>query len=619
MKNAIPVVLSLLALIAIVAHAFLPPRIYINAVVTTDGNGSLLSPYRSPVAALKAVRERQLKGAELVFAPGTYELPEGLELDARDTNLCLRARKAGTVRLTRSITVPKDGIVPCAAPPPPAAASCFGTILPHAPLFFYDHRWAVSARWPNEGWAYFTEVVDSGLRSECKPGISPDRPAVAGSFVFPDSRPERWNLEDGVYLAGYFTHDWSFEQIRIESYSASNRVMKLAGPARFGLNSGTWSTEKGRRIYAYNVRSELDAPGEYFWDRQTGKVDFIAPTNGVTEFRVAVNEGPIVTAKGAVGLKFRGLCFEYAAGDGLRLEDCRDCRVENCTIANVGGNAVTIKGGERCAVTDSRLDACGLCGVEVIGGDRRRLTACGHRIAGCDIFRYGTLCRCYATGVRMNGVGITVSGNRFTDAPHTAVLYGGNDHLIESNEVWDIMRETGDAGAFYTGRDPTSYGNVLRFNYVHDIGRLDGAPNTMAFYLDDCDVGDTLISNRIVNVARGMMVGGGHHNLVLGNVFERCRIGISVDARGVEWNDRWDSKIDKSWQITRKVQEMKPDEEPWCSRYPRLKAYLADHPREPRHIRLEGNVFRQCEKPILLDMKAQYQPLIEQVNNVITP
>jgi len=50
---------------------------------------------------------------------------------------------------------------------------------------------------------------------------------------------------------------------------------------------------------------------------------------------------------------------------------------------------------------------------------------------------------------------------------------------------------TGDAGAFYTGRDWTSQGNVLRHNYVHDLGGGDaGHVNTMGMCFDDCDCGD---------------------------------------------------------------------------------------------------------------------------------
>ena len=293
--------------------------------------------------------------------------------------------------------------------------------------------------------------------------------------------------------------------------------------------------------------------------------------------------------------------------------NCTNCSVRCCRVRNVGGNGVTIRGGRSCLVQVAFIEGCGLGGVDVSGGDRWSLTPCNHAVEGCVISRFGMLQRTYAPGARVGGVGVRLADNIFHDAPHSAVLYTGNDHLFVRNEVYGIMRETGDAGAFYSGRDPLSRGNVLRFNYVHDLGRPgDSAANTMAFYLDDCDAGDTLVSNRVKNVARGLMLGGGHDNHILGNTFENCAIGMSIDARGVVWSDRWDSPIDTSWQMTRKVKEMQVDREPWRSRYPLLLTYLEDGPREPRHIEVIGNTFTACKQPVVYSMKAdQYKHLID--------
>ena len=569
-------------------------------------------------AAVRAVRGCAEHPTDIVFAPGTYEFAEPLEIGPAGGCVRLRAATPGTVRLTRSVAATPGGTVDCTEPPAPDAENFVNTRA-HAPLFFYDHKWAVSARWPNEGWAYFTKAVDSGLRSRIRGGIAPDAPAVAGSFVFDSDRPSKWNFEEGVYLAGYFTHDWAYELLKADSFVAtpSNRVMKMRGAAQYGLASGTWSSEKGRRFYAYNIRAELDAPGEFFYDRKTKKVDFIPPAEGVKEFRAVTKGGPIVRLNGATGVAFEGLTFEYAVGNGLDFNSCTNCRVENCTVANVGGDGIALLGGRGCTVRSTLIDTTGLCSVRIAAGDRWTLTSCEHLVEDCEMVRFGTVRRTYAPGVHVQGVGTTLRGNRLHDAPHSAILYHANDCLFERNEVWDIMRETGDAGAFYTGRDPTSRGNVLRFNYVHDLGRPgDTAKNTMAFYLDDCDAGDTVASNRVKNVARGLMLGGGHDNHIIGNVFENCAIGMSIDARGVVWDDRWDSPIDKSWQMTRKVKEMHVEREPWRTKYPLLLTYLEDGPREPRHIDVVGNTFTNCKEPIVWSMRAdEFKHLIHWADN----
>ena len=79
---------------------------------------------------------------------------------------------------------------------------------------------------------------------------------------------------------------------------------------------------------------------------------------------------------------------------------------------------------------------------------------------------------------------------------------------------------------------------------------------------------------------------------------------MSIDARGVVWDDRWDSPIDKSWQMTRKVKEMHVEREPWRTKYPLLLTYLEDGPREPRHIDVVGNAFTNCKEPVVWSMRA---------------
>jgi hypothetical protein len=55
----------------------------------------------------------------------------------------------------------------------------------------------------------------------------------------------------------------------------------------------------------------------------------------------------------------------------------------------------------------------------------------------------------------MNGVGVKVSHNKMYDTPHNVILFGGNDHVMEYNLIYNAVTETGDAGAIYAGRDWT--------------------------------------------------------------------------------------------------------------------------------------------------------------------
>ncbi len=132
----------------------------------------------------------------------------------------------------------------------------------------------------------------------------------------------------------------------------------------------------------------------------------------------------------------------------------------------------------------------------------------------------------YAAGIHLSGVGNRVANNLIHDAPHSAVLYGGNEHVLELNEIHHVAQEPSDVGAFYTGRDWTTQGNLLRWNYIHDLGAR-GAVGTMGIYLDDCDSGDSLVGNVFYRAGRVAFIGGGRDNLVENN--------LMVESFAVTW------------------------------------------------------------------------------------
>jgi hypothetical protein len=181
--------------------------------------------------------------------------------------------------------------------------------------------------------------------------------------------------------------------------------------------------------------------------------------------------------------------------------------------------------------------------------------------------------------------------------------------LLESNDVHHVLLETGDAGAFYTGRDWTTQGNVLRGNFVHDIGggttAAEGADaavsgtNAMGFYFDDCDCGDEVTDNRFRNVPRAIMVGGGRDHPIRGNVFENCRLAISIDCRGITWGDKWKTPEGENL-LEKKARAIGYDGGVWAERYPRLARILDDHPREPLYNPIEGNTFINCDNVLAI-------------------
>ena len=72
---------------------------------------------------------------------------------------------------------------------------------------------------------------------------------------------------------------------------------------------------------------------------------------------------------------------------------------------------------------------------------------------------------------RRGGVGQRVRHNLMHDGPHNAIQLGGNDHLIEFNDVHSAVRESDDQGAMELWRNATYRGVVFRYNRFRSVGK----------------------------------------------------------------------------------------------------------------------------------------------------
>ena len=72
-----------------------------------------------------------------------------------------------------------------------------------------------------------------------------------GAFIYSNPRAKRWNFAEGVWLNGYWTHDWDNHSVKAASYGAengTNDVIRLAATIPYGVMGRTWG-RKERRFY----------------------------------------------------------------------------------------------------------------------------------------------------------------------------------------------------------------------------------------------------------------------------------------------------------------------------------------------------------------------------------
>ncbi|MCE5326533.1 MAG: right-handed parallel beta-helix repeat-containing protein [Planctomycetaceae bacterium] len=473
------------------------------------------------------------------------------------------------------------------------------------PEVFFNGKPMPVARWPNQGWVTIAKVLDGGLK---KTGKEPAA-AKGGTFQYSDERPARWNIEAGVWLTGYWCHDWSDETIRVKSIDSGKKTITLAAPHHYGVGG-----QGKRRYFALNLLEELDVPGEWYLDAKAARLYFYPPADlAGGEVVLSLLDEPLVRIRGASHVSIEGLTLEACRGEAISVEGGAGVRVAQCLIRNTGGRGAAISGGQDNGVWACEIMNTGLSGISINGGDRATLAPAGNWATDNHIHHFSRLQRTYAPGVALNGVGNRVAHNLFHDAPHCAVLFGGNENVIEFNEFHSVCQETGDVGVIYTGRDWTVRGNVIRHNFIHDVTGP-GVLGASGVYLDDCASGTIVYGNVLYKVQRGLLIGGGRDNVVENNLIVDCPRSISFDDRGLGWMKHHVSGI-----MTQRLGAMPYQTPPWSTKYPQLLKLAADEPGAPKGNVLRHNVIAHSPKMELAAAVTRYGTVKDNLTTDASP
>ncbi|MBM4045739.1 MAG: right-handed parallel beta-helix repeat-containing protein, partial [Planctomycetes bacterium] len=210
----------------------------------------------------------------------------------------------------------------------------------------------------------------------------------------------------------------------------------------------------------------------------------------------------------------------------------------------------------------------------VKGGDRKTLTPGGHFVENCHIHDFSRLDRTYTPAVWMDGVGNRIAHNLFHDSPGHAIRLEGNDHAIEFNEIHHVVTETDDQGGLDIWFNPTYRGNVMRFNFWHDIGN-GGEFSQAGIRLDDAISGVHIYGNVFWRCSNGhfggLQIHGGKENVVENNLFADCKYAVSFSGWGEK---RWKEFL-ASDATVKALQAVDAANPPYSTRYPAL-ARLAE-------------------------------------------
>ncbi|OGV89744.1 MAG: hypothetical protein A3K19_04975 [Lentisphaerae bacterium RIFOXYB12_FULL_65_16] len=457
-------------------------------------------------------------------------------------------------------------------------ASVGKKVSPRLEVFLNDTPMDIS-RWPNEGFIKIEAVLGSTERD-----VRGWKSCVEGIFQYEGDRPRRWVGEKDAWVLGYWGRDWALQRHKIKTLDPEKRVIAVEPPYH------TYGYHKGQWFCGLNLLCEIDRPGEWYIDREAG-ILYLWPTDSLDKSTVEVSMASgLFTLTDASYVTIRGLLLEAARGTAVAITGGEQCRVIGCTFRNLGNHAVTVFNGKEHGVIGCDMYGMGGGGIYLVGGDRKELTPAGHFAENNHIHHYARWDRMYRPGIFMSGVGLRASHNLIHDAPHSAILFGGNDHLFEYNEIHNVCQESHDCGAIYAGRSWTLRGHVMQYNYIHHLAGKDGGACN-GIYLDDLFSSATIQGNVFYQVLRPVFIGGGRDNIVQDNVFVDCPKAMHVDARALGWcGPHADGRI-KEAREKGTIMGVRYKEPPFSTRYPQLVNILDEDPKSPCGNIVRRNIF----------------------------
>lgn len=551
-------------------------KIFVSAVGDDSGDGSEEEPLRTLEKAIDVaneMREDSDKLIEILLREGTYSVTNTIKIinsQKDDPLLKISAYQDEKVTINAGVDIPLSAMSIAnsdftnAIIDKPNAGSVLQYNLKDAQIedlgeislrghLISDEKEAQAelslngevqklAGWPNGEYTGLIKPTDSNeYGKRTKSGI-----ANGCSFQVNYDRPSQWSKPEQAWLSGTIGPNYEFDYYPVSRFDSEEK--------RVYLSRGALEKYYTEPYYRFeNVPEELDEPGEYYIDRQSGMLYFYPPEDAPKDSVLTITMStPTLDVSGKApnsmfrienskNIVFENLIFKGGRGSAITGKNNSNIQFINCEINSFGENGIRFDASTDIKISDCKIHDVGQDGILFVScGNYKTLSPSNIVVSNNDIYNFARLERSYKTGIDFGYrcVGATAANNHIHNGPHAGMIFYGVNNDIYGNEFDNLVTEFSDMDALYCNNSnyPWERGNKIHNNYFHDIGKssMNGRHqiNVRAIRTDNRGCGLNIYENLFYNIGDGGNGNGnngigaitaeGTRNRIFNNLFVDC-------------------------------------------------------------------------------------------------
>ena len=551
-------------------------KIFVSTVGDDSGDGSEEEPLRTLEKAIDVaneMREDSDKLIEILLREGTYSVTNTIKIinsQKDDPLLKISAYQDEKVTINAGVDIPlsamsiADSDFTNAIIDKPNAGSVLQYNLKDAQIedlgeislrghLISDEKEAQAelslngevqklAGWPNGEYTGLIKPTDSNeYGKRTKSGI-----ANGCSFKVNYDRPSQWSKLEQAWLSGTIGPNYEFDYYPVSRFDSEEK--------RVYLSRGALEKYYTEPYYRFeNVPEELDEPGEYYIDRQSGMLYFYPPEDAPKDSVLTITMStPTLDVSGKApnsmfrienskNIVFENLIFKGGRGSAITGKNNSNIKFINCEINSFGENGIRFDASTDITISDCKIHDVGQDGILFVScGNYKTLSPSNIVVSNNDIYNFARLERSYKTGIDFGYrcVGATAANNHIHNGPHAGMIFYGVNNDIYGNEFDHLVTEFSDMDALYCNNSnyPWERGNKIHNNYFHNIGKssMNGRHqiNVRAIRTDNRGCGLNIYENLFYNIGDGGNGNGnngigaitaeGTRNRIFNNLFVDC-------------------------------------------------------------------------------------------------